>query len=104
LGTKAASRKFRVLNGRPAAEGIYRPDFYPFLAFVKRAHMNYSGIHLIIDQQGRCVNQKERKREGKRTDKTRENTTKRNKTQQNILDNGNESTLQINFNQSALTT
>jgi hypothetical protein len=37
LGTEAASRKFRVLNGRPPAEGIYRLDFYPFLAFVKES-------------------------------------------------------------------
>jgi hypothetical protein len=70
LGTKAASRKFRVLNRRPAAEGIYSIDFYPFLAFVKRAHMNYSGIYLTIDQQGRGVNQKERKR-GRKKEQTK---------------------------------
>jgi hypothetical protein len=109
LGTKAASRKFRVLNRRQAAEGIHRNDFYPFLAFVKRAHMNYSGIHLTIDQQGRCVNQKGRNRGGKgnRQNSRKHNTTKHNKTQQNTTKRPgewHESTLQINSNQSALTT
>jgi hypothetical protein len=37
-----------VLNGRPAAEVSTISIFYSFLAFVKRSHMNYSGIYLDV--------------------------------------------------------
>jgi hypothetical protein len=60
----------------------------------------------LTSKGGVPIKKKERGKE-KGTDKTRENTTKHNKTQQNTTKHPgqwHESTLQINFNQPALTT